>query len=504
MEDFSIGGKRETGTEEHGDEPQAKRLRTEPYQAAPEVTALLDPGERWLQQYTYQPSPYDLSFASQSLQLLQPGQGPLPVPNPGQMWNATESGVRDGSPVNSSNVSAILGPGASTLTVTGSTATENISADSFISPHKFGGSYISSSVGSACQTPELSPKHPEPRIEVSSSSHDTRADKSLASQEQFDTCFGVIIAKPTGTFKPDEVGCGKPLTIKPSGDIVKLSYQDPPRYAGLLILPSLSRLEQRFNIRLSASISTETTLDQKSTKKPKKRNKGTAKADAQAQVEVTVRILIYGLSEDSVAIGNFLSDAGLYLQHPYTTEYNRNLDYHNPHYLTRPGGGMPPMEDLNLGSDGRAEPEINTLDEIAKSRLLRIFDAANGVDISASDLEIYAGVGVSPRLNCTLLPRFKPADLEFFSGFRHIIAGHDEDNLPPLNGGILADDMGLGESDLLSGWYNSSKFGSRSNVKYVHLSPVAGANDADHQSYLGVARADKDVTKPPIIPFMRL
>lgn len=59
--------------------------------------------------------------------------------------------------------------------------------------------------------------------------------------------------------------------------------------------------------------------------------------------------------KDTAKIGVILSDDGLYLQHPSPAQYGLELEYHNPHYLVRPGSEMPKLEELSLFSAQRVK-----------------------------------------------------------------------------------------------------------------------------------------------------
>jgi hypothetical protein len=168
-----------------------------------------------------------------------------------------------------------------------------------------------------------------------------------------------------------------------------LYFEESTKYAGLLKVPGLCKLLDGFKVKLKAflvpSKSDLTTKDTKG-KKSKENDVG----------EYSTRILVYGLISEKDAVGNLLSEADLHLQHPQVMEYDTSVEYSNPHYLVRPGGQMPKIEDLSLDSDTQEEKQPVGLSEITKGRLLRILDSADGLGASAK-------VVTSPRLRSDLM-----------------------------------------------------------------------------------------------------
>lgn len=109
-------------------------------------------------------------------------------------------------------------------------------------------------------------------------------------------------------------------------------------------------------------------------------------------VEATLRVVVYGFMSKKQTVAKTLSDNDLYLQHPSLSECDRRVPYFNPQYLLLPGGSMPALEDLKIsGPGGVARGGADTLTEVEKSRLLQIFESAQGPDATS-------GVCVSPRL----------------------------------------------------------------------------------------------------------
>lgn len=161
-----------------------------------------------------------------------------------------------------------------------------------------------------------------------------------------------------------------PVSIAAYGDILKLSFQDSNKYAGLITSSALSMLLKGRCIQLTATLMAPHDKQNQVSKETKSHKTCSPQ-------ECSVRIIVYGLARERVAVGILLSGAGLYLQHPSPCEYDRNVQYINPHYLLRPGSHMPELEQLSINSDSGAQKPSESLDEVNKSRFMRIFDLAN-------------------------------------------------------------------------------------------------------------------------------
>ena len=189
------------------------------------------------------------------------------------------------------------------------------------------------------------------------------------------------------SFTGDQGSNIAPVKIRPCRDILKLYFQDSNKYAGLLALPALCSLLDNFLVKFSATLMAPppkpSPIKVKDTK------------PSFASHECSVRIVIHGLKSEKYAVGELLSNASLYLQQPSATERGTDAEYCNPHYLVRPGCQLPTLEDLAISSDTRTKEASGTLDEVEKSRLLRLFD-------STDDFGVAAQVIASPRLRSTL------------------------------------------------------------------------------------------------------
>ena len=180
-----------------------------------------------------------------------------------------------------------------------------------------------------------------------------------------------------------------PVNIAADGDILKISFRDSNKYAGIINCATLGVLLNNWCIRFDATLTAPPHDKQDQALKESKNSKTCLPQ------ECSTRIILYGLASERVAVGVLLSGAGLYLQHPTPNEYDRHVEYINPHYLLRPGSQMPELEFSPKISDPRAQKQVEPLDEVNKSRFMRIFDLANET-VSPATVE------TSSRLRSTL------------------------------------------------------------------------------------------------------
>lgn len=195
------------------------------------------------------------------------------------------------------------------------------------------------------------------------------------------------MADALSSFTGDQGSNMAPVKIRPCRDILKLYFQDSNKYAGLLALPALCSLLDNFLVKFDATLIA-------SPPKPSPTRVRDTKSRFTSH-ESSVRIIIYGLKSEKFAVGELLSNASLYLQHPSATECGTDAEYCNPHYLVRPGCQLPALEELVISSDTRTKEASGTLDEVEKSRLLRLFD-------STDDFGVASKLIASPRLRSTL------------------------------------------------------------------------------------------------------
>ncbi|RDW68839.1 DEAD/DEAH box helicase [Aspergillus mulundensis] len=301
------------------------------------------------------------------------------------------------------------------------------------------------------------------KIVSSSEQHDV--DDEVKGSEwdlgECDTCFGEIVATATSSFEGQDGKESARVRIRPFGNVLKLSLAETETYAGILCMPGLVTLLQKCSVELVATIfAGHSKSKPKSKLKPKSRKD--AKTDSGEYCDPTVRILVYGLLDEMDAVAACLSEAGLFLQHPTTAEYRPGVSYNNPHYLLRPGGVMPRLQDLTIKEEDSTLP--GSLSESEKSKIMRVFDCANHA-VGGANLEIAS----SPRLATDLKEHQLVAlsmmveresgsidDLRFPSlwerspgdqkEYRHVVTGKTEAKPVPLRGGLLADEMGLGKT----------------------------------------------------------
>ncbi|CZR60109.1 uncharacterized protein PAC_10004 [Phialocephala subalpina] len=313
---------------------------------------------------------------------------------------------------------------------------------------------------------------------------------------QIDICFGVIIAYTTSTWTGDKGMKVTPVTLSPFGDVMKLSFQDSRKYAGILALPALCKLQEEFNIDYTANmVASGSRKDQRTTS-----GKATPLNSAH---DCSVRIVVYGVKSEQHSVGQLLSDAGLYLQHPSAAELYRHVDYWNPHYLLRPGSQMPSLEALSISPDVNNVTRTDSMDETHKSRFMQIFNSANGSSSSLSptcsprlksalkDHEVTAlammtekecGIVENPQFPSLWNPLNRSGSI---LQYRHKVTGTCQSNPIPVYGGILADEMGLGKTLSLLALVCSS------------LDSVANQEDSPTD---GISRATLIVTPKSTIP----
>jgi hypothetical protein len=101
---------------------------------------------------------------------------------------------------------------------------------------------------------------------------------------------------------------------------------------------------------------------------------------------------LYGFRKDKDAVGDTLSAAELYLQHP--TAYDPGVEYINPQYLLRPGAQMPKLEQI-FSATSISDPQQELLNDSQKRQVYQIFDSAVGPSTFSELLQ-------SPRLQTPL------------------------------------------------------------------------------------------------------
>lgn len=194
------------------------------------------------------------------------------------------------------------------------------------------------------------------------------------------------------SFVDDEKRQVIPVNIEVNGSILKIRTRHTNTYVGILIQPALvvllrdSRIVTEASLILPPPPATQT-----------KRPKSAPMKNSSPAPEPEIRITVYGMLEDAGGIARTLSDADLHLQHPSPADCSRQLKYHNPQFLLRPGHEMPTLEDLSIRTTDPHNPQEHQLSDVAQARLLRIFDDAH--DNAPDD---QSAVEPSPRLRTAL------------------------------------------------------------------------------------------------------
>ena len=149
------------------------------------------------------------------------------------------------------------------------------------------------------------------------------------------------------------------VCLKPSGQNVTVRHHDSMEYGGLL-RPSLAQPIIQIFVQHHVSFVAFVL----------KANKG--EEIAQSPRPYRLCINIYGPKDVGKSVGEVLDNAGIYLQHPLSSDLTG--PYINPHYLVRPGASHPtPSDEQQLSIPDR--PPLNlSSDERLKSNVLQAMD----------------------------------------------------------------------------------------------------------------------------------
>lgn len=190
--------------------------------------------------------------------------------------------------------------------------------------------------------------------------------------------------------------------MRPCGSFIKLYTPDSSKYAGIVTEPALLKLLTQHSVEINASMIAPETHSSKG------KDKGQASMELSGlELTPTLRIVVYGAMRNRTNVGNLLSSAGLYFQHPSPRDVQHldlDAEYFNPHYLVRPGCQMPRLEDLAIAGDD-ATP-TTCLDEAAKGQLMGIFDMAGDLAIKPTTTPSPRALGCLTRrasLSCIVL-----------------------------------------------------------------------------------------------------
>ncbi|KAK0617623.1 SNF2 family N-terminal domain-containing protein [Immersiella caudata] len=273
---------------------------------------------------------------------------------------------------------------------------------------------------------------------------------SPAASLPYDTCFG-LLKIPATILESKAEALHFPVKTEFSGKALKLSdpetgIQIGSGYLSMSIV--LFQLKERARVSFTAAVSV-------------------AESGRSWQyVRATLRLVVFGFMAEKSTVAKVLSDGDLYLQHPSLSECGSRVPYFNPHYLVRPGGSMPRLENLAITDPTRpTSGPRGALTEIEKNMMLQIFESAHDPDavfgvrpssrlqtvlkdhqISALAMMIERECGTFDDAKFPSLweARKTPAGATYY---QHVITNERQEDHPPLiRGGVLADEMGLGKS----------------------------------------------------------
>jgi hypothetical protein len=198
---------------------------------------------------------------------------------------------------------------------------------------------------------------------------------------------------------PDDGVYSVSVDLRLFGHIVVLQTRNSSKHTGILNNSELVNALYKIPLRLEATLLISEVKEMKELGKPKAKAKAKKHAPVKAGQEYSICIVLHGLWNDKQAVGDFLSDAGFFLQHPYTDEVIPEVQYDNPHYLARPGAEMPKLEHLSIDIVDYDSIKTETGDELRNSRLLQIFETAgaNGETMAVVNMS------PSPRLRSALM-----------------------------------------------------------------------------------------------------
>jgi hypothetical protein len=170
------------------------------------------------------------------------------------------------------------------------------------------------------------------------------------------------------------------VTLKIHQDMVMVYCAQTVKYGGLLdhgTNQALAALSRNYSITFEAFLDEKAPTWKKSTSNNCR----------------SLKITLYGLRQDSDAVGTLLSGNKLYLQQPIT--FDSSAVYFDPQYLLRPGSEFK----LPVQEDFQSSVREKQMVQAVRSQILRVFDAAVGpatfyeVQVSkrlTADLKSYA------------------------------------------------------------------------------------------------------------------
>ena len=177
-----------------------------------------------------------------------------------------------------------------------------------------------------------------------------------------------------------------PMSVDASETTIRLYFAESNTFAALFEQPVLIKLLRYSGVTLEAILPSP---DVKSKKR------GKTAAETLMFPPVVAQIVVYGNRANMYEVGDALSDAGLYLQHP-SVETDATVEYFNPQYLLRPGETFP--QPVAMADSSRRDDPFEEISRAhAMNQLNQVFDGANGP--AAGEYKV---VGQSERLRTTL------------------------------------------------------------------------------------------------------
>ncbi|KIM95726.1 hypothetical protein OIDMADRAFT_171182 [Oidiodendron maius Zn] len=164
-----------------------------------------------------------------------------------------------------------------------------------------------------------------------------------------------------------------PVQISFYDNLMVLQYEGRGGRAGFLVSQVLSRLVRECSVNLVGTVGTQNG----------RRSDSMSISDGNARsIRLrTLRVIVHGLLSEKDIVADILDEGNLFLQRPDEFEYDRRVRYFNPMYLLRPGEDMPRIGGSStIVGRGNTVASIDEahLDEVDRSRVLKIFDQASG------------------------------------------------------------------------------------------------------------------------------
>ena len=169
-----------------------------------------------------------------------------------------------------------------------------------------------------------------------------------------------------------------PVQISFYDNLMVLQYEGGGGRAGFLVSQVLSRLVRECSVNLVGTVGTQIG----------RRSDSMSISDGSARrIRFrTLRLIVHGLLSEKDIVADILDEGNLFLQRPDEFEYDRRVRYFNPMYLLRPGEDMPRIGvSSTVVGRGNTVASIDEahLDEVDRSRVLKIFDQASGAGVKA-------------------------------------------------------------------------------------------------------------------------